>query len=203
MALFSGHFFADTDRAKLIAMAMASSGIKALMLAVLLGSHILGGIMLYCNTLVLRAVARRSVFTRAREWLTASLLLAGMAVMPVAHGASAAALAPEQDCGNAANTLEINACLQKQQEQTEAQLNQVYREVLAQISAESAQPDSPAQMKQQFIAAQRAWISFREKDCQAVYTFWSQGTIRNAMYLGCMRSRAEQRIKELQEYTQP
>lgn len=203
MALFSGHFFADTDRAKLIAMAMASSGIKALMLAVLLGSHILGGIMLYGNTLVLRAVARRSVFMRAREWLTASLLLAGMAVMPVAYGASAAALAPEQDCGNAANTLEINACLQKQQEQTEAQLNQVYREVLAQISAESAQPDSPAQMKQQFIAAQRAWISFREKDCQAVYTFWSQGTIRNAMYLGCMRSRAEQRIKELQEYTQP
>ncbi|MDT1011686.1 lysozyme inhibitor LprI family protein [Plesiomonas shigelloides] len=203
MALFSGHFFADTDRAKLIAMAMASSGIKALMLAVLLVSHILGGIMLYCNTLMLRAVARRSVFTRARAWLTASLLLAGMAMMPVAHGASATASAPEQDCGNAANTLEINACLQKQQEQTEAQLNQVYREVLAQISAESAQPDSPAQMKQQFIAAQRAWISFREKDCQAVYTFWSQGTIRNAMYLGCMRSRAEQRIKELQEYTQP
>ncbi|MEJ8678797.1 lysozyme inhibitor LprI family protein [Plesiomonas shigelloides] len=184
-------------------MAMASSYIKALMLAVLLGSHILGGIMLYCNTLVLRAVARSSLFTRARAWLTASLLLAGMAVMPVAHGASAAASAPEQDCGNAANTLEINACLQKQQEQMEAQLNQVYREVLAQISAESAQPDSPAQMKQQFIAAQRAWISFREKDCQAVYTFWSQGTIRNAMYLGCMRSRAEQRIKELQEYTQP
>ncbi|KAB7693010.1 DUF1311 domain-containing protein [Plesiomonas shigelloides] len=183
-------------------MAMASSYIKALMLAVLLVSHILGGIMLYCNTLMLRAVARRSVFTRAREWLTASLLLAGMAVMPVAHGASQAS-APEQDCGNAANTLEINACLQKQQEQTEAQLNQVYREVLAQISAESAQPDSPAQMKQLFITAQRAWISFREKDCQAVYTFWSQGTIRNAMYLGCMRSRAEQRIKELQEYTQP
>ncbi|MGL5738438.1 MAG: hypothetical protein ACRCYJ_06145, partial [Plesiomonas shigelloides] len=66
-------------------MAMASSGIKALMLAVLLGSHILGGVMLYCNTLVLRAVARRSVFTRARAWLTASLLLAGMAVMPVAQ----------------------------------------------------------------------------------------------------------------------
>lgn len=155
--------------------------------------------MLYCNTLVLRSVAKRSLFMRARAWLTASLLLAGMAVMPVAHGASA----PEQDCGNAANTLEINACLQKQQAQTEAQLNQVYREVLAQISAESAQPGSPAQMKQQFIGAQRAWISFREKDCQAVYTFWSQGTIRNAMYLGCMRSRAEQRIKELQEYTQP
>lgn len=55
-------------------------------------------------------------------------------------------------------------------------------------------------LKKQLIDAQRVWVKFREADCQAIYTLWSDVTIRNAMYIECMSTRAQQRIKELNEF---
>jgi uncharacterized protein len=36
-----------------------------------------------------------------------------------------------------------------------------------------------------FDAAQAAWVSFRKAQCDAVYDWWSEGTIRGTMYQGC------------------
>jgi uncharacterized protein YecT (DUF1311 family) len=54
--------------------------------------------------------------------------------------------------------------------------------------------------KKSLIAAQRAWVKFREADCNAVYEQWKTGTIRTVMFIECMQKRAETRIKELEEY---
>ncbi|MCZ8074048.1 MAG: lysozyme inhibitor LprI family protein, partial [Paucibacter sp.] len=54
--------------------------------------------------------------------------------------------------------------------------------------------ESPRAM---LIKAQRRWLEFRDADCKAKYQVFAGGTIRNVVYLSCLRERTKQRIKEL------
>jgi len=113
-------------------------------------------------------------------------------------GAAAGALAAP-DCKNAMNTLEINECASIEQKAVEARLNQVYQRVLKTLDGEGR--DSAA-TRAKLVAAQRAWVRFREADCDAVYERHAGGTIRTVMYIGCMQSHAEQRIKALEAFAE-
>lgn len=97
------------------------------------------------------------------------------------------------DCQNAVTTPDLNECAAREQKAVEANLNQVYQRVLKTVSA--------PKVRVQFVAAQRAWIKFREADCKAVYEQHADGTIRTVMYLGCMQNRAATRIKELEMFS--
>ena len=57
-----------------------------------------------------------------------------------------------------------------------------------------------SEMKKKLIVAQRAWVKFREADCAAVYAKSASGTMRTGLFIGCMQSHAEQRIKTLEAY---
>jgi len=96
------------------------------------------------------------------------------------------------DCENAVSTPDLNECAAREQKQVEVKLNQVYQRVLKTVTA--------SKVRSQFVAAQRAWVKFREADCKAVYEQHADGTIRTVMYLGCMQNRAETRIKELEMF---
>lgn len=104
------------------------------------------------------------------------------------------------NCEKAMTTLEINVCASIEQKKIEAKLNKVYQRVLKSLD----QPDSPgasySEMRKSLVAAQRAWIKFREADCDAVYQKHAGGTIRTVMFIGCMQAHAEQRIKNLEDY---
>lgn len=120
-------------------------------------------------------------------WVAAPLLLAAPAVYAL-------------DCAKAETTLEINDCAQQKQEAVERKLNTVYRQMLKQIDEVSAENPDKKDLRKQFVQAQRLWISFREADCKAMYTYWMDGSIRNLRYLGCMQDHAEQRIKEMEAF---
>jgi uncharacterized protein YecT (DUF1311 family) len=107
------------------------------------------------------------------------------------------------DCERVISTPDINACGQIELDKVELKLNQVYQRVLKQmdeIGREKSNVADKSKLKKSFVEAQRLWVKFRKADCDTTYTFWSNGTIRGAMYLSCMTSRAEQRIKELIMY---
>ena len=107
------------------------------------------------------------------------------------------------DCERAISTPDINACGQIELDKVELKLNLVYQRVLKEmdeISREKSNIYDKSTLKKSFVEAQRLWVKFRKADCDTTYTFWSDGTIRGAMYLMCMTSRAEQRIKELKMY---
>jgi len=110
--------------------------------------------------------------------------------------AMACAPALALDCKNAMNTPEMNECAALEQKAVEAKLNQVYRRVIKSLDTN----EDSAAAKEKLVIAQRAWIKFREADCDAVYENWAGGTIRNVMYSGCMRQHAEQRIKDLEGF---
>ncbi|CAG7857461.1 hypothetical protein MCAMS1_02295 [biofilm metagenome] len=105
------------------------------------------------------------------------------------------------DCGKAITTPDINECASVEQEKVEVQLNAAYKKIIQKL--DHPEPDFAehyAVIKKDLVDAQRAWVKFREADCTAVYTLYRDGTIRNVMYIGCMQSRAEQRMKELKGF---
>lgn len=104
------------------------------------------------------------------------------------------------DCNKAITTPEINQCAKIEQDKIEAKLNKIYQRVLKTLDKPDTEIEYYSKMKESLIAAQRAWVKFREADCDAVFEKNASGTIRTVMYIECMQARAEQRIKELEIY---
>ncbi|WP_151638821.1 lysozyme inhibitor LprI family protein [Noviherbaspirillum aerium] len=103
------------------------------------------------------------------------------------------------DCSKAITTPDLNQCASIEQKKVEATLNRVYQRVLKSLDDKDAeQPD--AKVRNAFIAAQRAWVKFREADCNAVYQKHAGGSIRTMMHIGCMQNHAEKRIKDLEYF---
>ncbi|AUH51552.1 hypothetical protein CXB49_12340 [Chromobacterium sp. ATCC 53434] len=119
------------------------------------------------------------------------------AVLLALLAASHAALAEDDPCKDAKNTLETNECMQRQFDGQDKLLNQRYQSLLQKLrdgEEAAAGKDKPSTM---LIQAQRKWIAYRDADCDTKYRIYIGGTIRNAVYLGCKIERTEQRIKEL------
>ncbi len=106
------------------------------------------------------------------------------------------------DCSKAISTPDLNTCAKQDQKEVEAELNTVYKEVIRSLSGPDTELEKPSEVKSALIKAQRAWVKFREADCNAVYLKHMSGTIRTVMYIGCMQSHAEQRIKALKNFSE-
>lgn len=96
----------------------------------------------------------------------------------------------------------MEECKKRTLEKTEVTLNKLYKRVIQALSKRDSADAQNSETRELLIEAQRAWVSFRDKDCKAAYTYFAAGTIRNIAFLDCMQSRAEQRIKELKAYAE-
>jgi uncharacterized protein YecT (DUF1311 family) len=56
------------------------------------------------------------------------------------------------------------------------------------------------ELKSQFIEAQRQWLKFRDKECEAGYLINQAGTQRNIDHLVCLRDRTADRVQQLQQW---
>lgn len=112
----------------------------------------------------------------------------------------AAAFAQVDPCLSQGNTLEMNACAKTEFDKDEKTLNDTYQQLVQQITKPDQDGVRYGEVKKKLIEAQRAWITFRKKDCDAVYTYNESGTIRNLEFLGCMRAHTVQRTKELTNF---
>ncbi|WP_397532750.1 lysozyme inhibitor LprI family protein [Roseateles sp.] len=100
-------------------------------------------------------------------------------------------------CVTQANTSEVNQCAKQQFEQQDKLLNAAYQAALQVVPSANEPGTSGETPRALLVKAQRRWVEFRDADCKAKYQVFAGGTIRNVIYLGCMRERTEQRIKEL------
>jgi len=105
----------------------------------------------------------------------------------------------ETNCDEAQTTADMERCAKTAFDETEARLNDTYRQVMSFLK----QPDMPgsdyAAARQKILSAQRSWVAFREADCEARYILVGSGSLRNIVLLNCRQQRAEQRIDELQQ----
>jgi uncharacterized protein YecT (DUF1311 family) len=121
--------------------------------------------------------------------------LAGSAWLLVAG----AALAEEANrCANAATTIEIRECLDKAYTRADAELNAVWKEVMAQVGGADYLPTKERKAwKEELLISQRAWIQFKEHDCDAVGFEWYGGSGAGGAILSCLLEHTEARTKDL------
>lgn len=104
------------------------------------------------------------------------------------------------DCAKVFSTPDVEQCIAAELDKVEASLNQAYQRLLKQLTQADTPQEDYTEYRKKLLTAQRAWIKFREADCDAQYEMHRTGTIRNSIYLSCKKQRAEQRINELNSY---
>lgn len=111
----------------------------------------------------------------------------------------AIAQTPKINCDAPMSTMEINYCADKAYAAVDAKLNAVWKKVMAGIDASASDMAPADKWKAAMRDAQRAWITFRDKDCKEVVPFeWSGGSGTSAAVLGCLIEKTEARIKDLE-----
>lgn len=99
------------------------------------------------------------------------------------------------------STLAINACSEEESDAAEAKLNQAYKRVMSLLAAPDTGIAAPAEVRKHLVAAQRAWIAFRQSDCLARDVASGNATLRTE-YSSCMTAHAQARTAELLKYTE-
>jgi uncharacterized protein YecT (DUF1311 family) len=123
-----------------------------------------------------------------------SILTFSSLVVPTQTIANTMYFAQKLDCNNARTQLEINRCAHLSYQNADKKLNQVYQQLL---------PKLERSRKQKLVAAQQAWIKFRDTSCEFERSGYEGGSIAPTIYFGCLEKTTQQRTQQLQEYTQP
>ncbi|MFN7319291.1 MAG: lysozyme inhibitor LprI family protein [bacterium] len=124
----------------------------------------------------------------------ASLLAVAMATPSIASPASGTTnlqLAQNPNCNNPQTQSQMNICASIAYQNADRKLNQVYQQLLPKLSAAR---------KQKLIAAQQAWIKFRDSSCEFERSAYEGGSMAPMIYGFCLADVTEQRTKDLQRY---
>jgi uncharacterized protein YecT (DUF1311 family) len=109
------------------------------------------------------------------------------------------ASAQDIDCANAMAQQDLNQCAYADWEAADAKLNTAYR--LAINMLEGWDADLPAEEQggaEALREAQRAWITFRDKACEAEGYAMKGGSAEPLLVYGCMRLVTEERSAHLE-----
>jgi uncharacterized protein len=102
-------------------------------------------------------------------------------------------------CGGS-TTPEIDACALEYSRRADRELARYIAAARKRLIGEAKEePDSqaPKTALAGFDASQAAWIAYRKAECSAVYDWWSEGTIRGAMYQGCWETITKSRTADI------
>ncbi|MGJ7507112.1 lysozyme inhibitor LprI family protein [Variovorax sp. GT1P44] len=115
--------------------------------------------------------------------------------------ASNAAFAQADACKAPKTTVEINDCAQQTLARKDKELNAAYQALVKSLAGTDKSDATDYEgTKKLLLQAQRAWVQFRDNDCNAKYTFYAGGTIRDITALTCKIEHTEQRTKELKDW---
>jgi uncharacterized protein YecT (DUF1311 family) len=114
--------------------------------------------------------------------LTAALLLAST----LAHGKTVDGI----DCNNAMSQMEMNICAGDSSDAADIKLNKAYKQLKELIGK-----DRPA--LQSLVKSERAWITYRDIQCEAESAGSEGGSIHSMELSGCVEEKTIARTKEL------
>lgn len=106
-------------------------------------------------------------------------------------GAMSAAAAA--DCDEQSNQQELNVCSDQDFEAADRALNDVYAEIVKRLSAN-------ADEKTRLVAAQKAWIGFRDAECDFQTAIHAAGSIYPMLVSICLAEMTQKRTGELKVY---
>jgi uncharacterized protein YecT (DUF1311 family) len=121
-------------------------------------------------------------------------------VLPLSFG-TLSAHAQTIDCANAASTVEMNFCAEKEFDDADKSLNSAYATALKFVKERNLEkPHDAKSFEDALRASQRAWLAYRDADCKdLVAQEWSGGTGTTAASLECMTAKTVARTKDLKD----
>ena len=145
-----------------------------------------------------RSLEPAAVRAGQRAWLrTRETCNGDAACLRAAYAKRIAALSaifdPPPEC-RGETTSEINACGAAHSQRADREMARYLAAARGRLIAEAKEG---AQSSQRALAgldaSQAAWVAHRKAECDAVYAWWSEGTIRGAMYESCWRDMTKAR----------
>lgn len=102
-------------------------------------------------------------------------------------------------CENASSNVEIGNCVYAAYHKADEELNAIWPKVLAYIDGqgEDMPADALEKWKTTIVAAQKAWVSFKEQDCGAVQYEWWGGSGAGIAQTTCLYAHTAQRVEDL------
>ncbi|MBU9274910.1 lysozyme inhibitor LprI family protein [Burkholderia gladioli] len=108
------------------------------------------------------------------------------------------------DCDNPPGGLGLDSaqasyvCAEKTRKSSDVKLNQIYKRLLGAVKSD---PDAGVDVKAEIISAQKAWIAFRDAECELSANI-SGGAQQWIMvnHSQCLAEQTDERAKSLQNY---
>ena len=111
---------------------------------------------------------------------------------------AAPAAAQQVDCAKAMAQLELNWCAEQSWQAADAELNAAYKEAMALLQSWDADlPKAERGGAEAMKQAQRAWITFRDKACEAEGYAMHGGSAEAMLIYGCRAQLTRDRTAQL------
>jgi len=94
------------------------------------------------------------------------------------------------------SNLDQRVCADEELERQDARLNRNYKAALERLAEDPA-------TKLALIKAQRAWVAYRDADCQAARESARGGTLASFLSIFCAAKHTERRADELASFGEP
>ena len=134
------------------------------------------------------------VRTQERAWLKQRDVCTGMKCLLDAYQSQIKLLQAASDapasCGGG-STPDVDACRAEYSRRADLELARYVtaaRKELLKDAASDPQTNAAKDALTGLDASQTAWVAYRKAECEAIYSRWSDGTIRGAMFNGCYLS---------------
>lgn len=125
------------------------------------------------------------------------LCVAGAAVMLFASGV---ARAEEIDCANPTTQSDMTSCEAARHDAADKALNAQYKKTRAvMVTIDSDLDGDMKGAEKALVKAQRAWIDYRDAECDAAGFQARGGTMEPMLVAGCLADITDKRTKELKE----
>ncbi len=108
------------------------------------------------------------------------MLFAGLACAGTARG----------QCEDKVSTADMTQCYDAELKKADAELNRTYQEALGKLKG-----DNVTRLR----TAQRAWVAYRDAQCQAAYKMFEGGTIAPLAFTQCKTKLTQSRTKEIRQ----
>ena len=100
----------------------------------------------------------------------------------------------EAPCGRYGTQAEANACARRDYAKAEAEMKGIYEQLITELAGRAGKD------REKLEKAQSLWLRYREAACESEASIYEGGSIRPAIYNGCLASVTRERAGRLREF---
>lgn len=100
----------------------------------------------------------------------------------------------EIPCGEYGTQAEANACARRDFEKAEAEMKKVYEQLIAELAGRAGEG------RRKLEKAQSLWLQYRQATCESEASIYEGGSIRPAVYHGCLAGVTRERAGRLRGF---